>query len=187
MISSTLRSMSNYLLLCAWLTTAAHAALPPEESKEHDGKPAAAFKLQTTDGKTVTLEQLKGKTVLVSFFASWCPPCRTETAELKKLLAKHGPGLAVVGVAVDRIQHEDTRPEDEKKDVAEFVTELKPGYPVGIAPAGMARAYTFKGIPTTVVVGPEGKIARTFLGFHPAAKFEPVLESLKARPEGSGR
>lgn len=187
MSSHTFRSLSIRVLFATCLVSAVHAALPPEESKEHDGKPAAAFKLQTTDGRTVKLEELKGKTVFVNFFASWCPPCRTETAELKKLLAKHGPrGVEVVGAAVDRIEHEETKPEDEKKDVAEFVEELKPGYPVGIAPKEMAKAYWFKGIPTTVVVGPDGKISRTFLGFHTAAKFERVLESSTAK-SGTGR
>ena len=187
MNSSTFRNLSIGVLLGVCLARTVFAALPPEESRANDGKPAAAFKLETTDGRSVTLEGLKGKTVLLNFFASWCPPCRTETGELKKLMSKYGSrGVVVVGAAVDRIEHEDTKPEDEKKEVAEFVQELKPGYPVGIAPRAMAQAYWFKGIPTTVVVGPDGKIARTFLGFHPATKFDKVLESLTAKP-ASGR
>lgn len=181
------RSTIALILLVLVAGAPLRAALPPEESTEHDGKRAAAFKLDTTDGRTVGLDQLKGKTVMLTFFASWCPPCRSETGELKKLLGKFGArGLSVVGAAVDKIQNEDTKPEDEKKDVADYVQEMKPGYPIGIASREMAQAYSFKGIPTTVVIGPDGKIVRTFLGFHTAAKFEAVLGSTLGKSPAAG-
>jgi cytochrome c biogenesis protein CcmG/thiol:disulfide interchange protein DsbE len=167
------------LIACLTLASGVHAALDPEESREQDGKPAPAFTVEPVVGKPVSLAALKGRPVLLIFFATWCPPCQSETEQMKKLLARHGAsGLQVVGAAVDKIEVEATKPEEEKADVASFVKEHHPGYPVGIASRTMAKSYGFKGIPTTVVIGPDGKIARTFLGYHDAEKFEAVLKPL---------
>ncbi len=87
-------------------------AIPPSAIA---GKPAPDLKLKDLDGKDVSLGDLKGKVVLVNFWATWCDPCQVEIPWLIDMEAKYGPrGFTVVGVAMD---------DDGKSVVAPFVAQ----------------------------------------------------------------
>src|SRR4030095_6412422 len=76
------------------------------------GKPAPDFTLTSLDGKTVKLSDLKGKAVVLNFWATWCAPCKIEVPWLVDLQKQYGPqGLEIIGVAMD---------EGGKEEVAEF-------------------------------------------------------------------
>lgn len=155
------------------------AALEPRQSEEHRGKTAAPFVLEAVGGERVELGALSGRPVLLSFFATWCPPCRDQVRELMALHERLGPrGLAIVGAAADSKILTDTPPEQERQDVAAFVAATKVPYPIGIATASMTADYAFIGIPTTIVIGPDGKIGTTFYGYHAAAQIEAALVGL---------
>ena len=67
------------------------------------GDPVPHFSLQTLDGKTLDITSLKGKVVLLDFWATWCGPCRQAMPELKELLLKNtGKPLVVVSVSADQ-------------------------------------------------------------------------------------
>lgn len=160
----------------------AHAALPPSVSDEFNGRDAPAFSLSTIDGSQVTLASLKGRPLLMSFFASWCPPCRKEIGQLTALHQKYAArGLAIVGAAVDSKLLSNTPAEQEKSDVAAIVQRLSIPYPVGIASQKLAEDFHFKGIPTTIVVGADGKIVKTFYGYHDGAKIEAIVQQILAQ------
>lgn len=155
------------------------AALEPRVSEEHRGKTAAPFVLEAVGGARVELGALSGRPVLLSFFATWCPPCRDQVRELMALHERLGPrGLAIVGAAADSKILTDTPPEQEQKDVAAFVAAMKVPYPIGIANASMIADYAFEGIPTTIVIEPDGKIGTTFYGYHAAAQIEAAVVGL---------
>ena len=83
-------------LLSAFLATAAVAAAPSE------GKPMPHFQVKTLDGTVIDSEQLKGKVVLVNFWATWCPPCREEMPAFQKYYEAHrAEGFELVAISAD--------------------------------------------------------------------------------------
>jgi thiol-disulfide isomerase/thioredoxin len=113
---------------------------------------APALKLPDLDGKVHDLADLKGKVVLINFWATWCPPCRREMPSLERLRQRLGDqGLAVV--AVDVGEDADT--------VFSFTGQLEPApaFPLLLDGDSKAmQAWKVKGLPTTFVVDPQGRV-----------------------------
>ena len=119
------------------------------------------FSLPTaTSGKVVSSESFKGKVMLVTFFATWCPPCRQEIPNLIQLYKEFGPkGFAVIGLSVD---------EGGAKVVARLVQQEKINYPVLMADRATARAFGgIAGIPTSFLVNKKGHVVKKYPGFVP--------------------
>jgi thiol-disulfide isomerase/thioredoxin len=162
-------------------------ALIPAESDAFNGKAAAAFSFQSIQGDQVALKNFSGHPVLLNFFASWCPPCREEIGDLLEIYNKYkDKGLVIVGAATDAKLIPETPAEQEKSDVATLVKRLAIPYPVGIATDEMARDYSFKGIPTTIFIGADGKIAHTLYGYHNAQKVEEWVQRLIGAAKSPG-
>lgn len=121
--------------------------------------------------KPVSLANLKGKVVVVEFWATWCPPCRASIPHLAGLHEKHAKeGLVIVGLS------------DEPKDKVEpFAKKLKMPYIVGFgSPTG--EAYGVEGIPTAFLIGPDGKVV--WSGHPMDEAFEKALEQVLAAAGG---
>ena len=115
-----------------------------------------AFTVRDIDGKTISLADLKGKVVLVNFWATWCPPCRAEIPDLVKLQDKYRDKLVVLGISEDEVA---------PAQVKAFATEQKMNYPVVMATTELRQI--FKGVsalPTTFVLDTEGKIQMRHVG-----------------------
>ncbi len=80
----------------------------------------------------------------------------------------------------------ETSAEQEKNDVTKLVKRLSIPYPVGIATDEMARDYSFKGIPTTIFIGADGKIVHTLYGYHNQEKVEEWVQRLMAAAKSPG-
>jgi peroxiredoxin len=165
------------------LRSSTQAALPPTESDEFNGQEAPAFSVTPVKGDAVSLKDLKGHPVLLNFFASWCPPCREEISSLIQLYKQYSKdGVAIVGIAVDSV----LTPES-VGDVKPFAEKLAIPYPVAIATDQIAKDYHFKGIPTTVVIDRDGKIAKTFYGYHDGKVIEAAVQKLLPPAESKGQ
>ena len=120
------------------------------------GKPAADFKLTSVAGKEVSLQDLKGKFVLLEFWATWCAPCRRDLPAVEKLHQEfHRKGLVVLGV--DSVEDSET--------VGQFLTSSKLSYPILLAPdSAMMQSYGVTAFPTVVLIDADGKIVFYHVG-----------------------
>jgi cytochrome c biogenesis protein CcmG/thiol:disulfide interchange protein DsbE len=126
---------------------------------------APAFTLAGLQGE-VTLGSLRGKAVLVDFWASWCGPCRQSFPWMNGLQKRYGDkGLAIVAVNLDK----------DRELASQFLAEVPAAFTVAFDPSGKtAESYRVKALPTTFLVSPDGKLLLTHTGFDAkhASEFE---------------
>ncbi len=125
---------------------------------------AQDFALKDMDGKTVRLSDYRGKVVLVTFWATWCGPCKKEMPELEKFLAAHRKrGVEVLAINVDGFT--------ERSKVAPFLEkEGLSGVKVLLEEAEQLSAYNYRGIPALYVIDREGRVAHARTGYDPDLK-----------------
>ncbi len=153
--------LAGCLLVGAW--PAANAQFGPQQDFDakyateliKPGQTAPDFKMQTPEGKKFQFSKFaKGKTVVLDFWASWCPDCRKDAPEVVRLYKAYKPlGVEFVGVSMD------TDVEAWQKAIAKYgiaypqVSELKK-----FKETAIAQAYGVKWIPSMVVVGADGQV-----------------------------
>ena len=150
---------SAAFLLCATMANAQFGPEPDFDDKYATelvkaGTVAPDFKMKTMDGKTFKLSQLKGKTVVLDFWASWCPDCRKDAPEVVRMYKEYAPqGVEFVGVSMD------TDVAAWRKACEQFgitftqVSELR-----NFKETDIAKAYGVRWIPSMVVIGKDGKV-----------------------------
>lgn len=140
-------------------------------AKDSETKPAPAWSAQDLDGKTVSLSDLKGKVVILNFWATWCPPCVAEIPDFIDIAGKYqGKKVVVIGASVDSIQ---------PSEVAAFARKKGMNYPIVMATPEMMESYGANvGVPVTVFIAPDGTIASTHLGMVDKAYLEDGIGKL---------
>ena len=141
------------------------AAAPALAKTTKSAPVAPAFTLPGLQGE-VTLGSLRGKAVLVDFWASWCGPCRQSFPWMNGLQKRYGDkGLAIVAVNLDK----------DRELASQFLAEVPAAFTVAFDPSGKtAESYRVKAMPTTFLVSPDGKLLLTHTGFDAkhASEFE---------------
>ena len=154
-------ALAAFTILITWRARVLETTLESEsEQPALVDKPAPDFSASTLDGRTVSLADFRGqKKVLVSFWASWCGPCRMEMPGLVKFYQSNhraSSDFEILAVSID----EDT------KDAADFATAQKLNFPVLLDPKGkVAKAYEVDSIPTMFVIDKDGKISYGRIGY----------------------
>ena len=132
---------------------------------------APNFKLKSQNGKVVELSKLKGKVVVVNFWATWCGPCRKEIPGMMEVYEQYkSKGLEIIGVSLDQ---------DGWVDVTPYLKKSPISYPVVIGDQDLAAAYQMgNAIPATFIVGKKGDIVNKHIGYMSKAEFEATIKSL---------
>jgi cytochrome c biogenesis protein CcmG, thiol:disulfide interchange protein DsbE len=133
-------------------------------------EPAPDFVVQTLAGDSVRLSELRGKVVLINFWATWCAPCRIEMPGFQRVWEDYADrGLVIVGLSVDR---------GVRSDVARWVDDRGLTFPIAFAPGPVVRSYGGASVlPTSILVDPQGRIAHRVQGYYA----EPALRAAVRR------
>jgi cytochrome c biogenesis protein CcmG, thiol:disulfide interchange protein DsbE len=126
--------------------------------------------MMSTSGQRWKLSEQKGRIVLVNFWATWCAPCRKETPDLVRLYAKYkGRGVTIAGISLD---------EDPAKVVPGFAAQYRIEYPLLAPGANSAWADSIESLPTSFLVDPNGRVARSYVGAVKEAELAANIEEL---------
>lgn len=122
-------------------------------------------------GDALDLERLRGKVVVIDFWASWCEPCRHSFPWLNAMQTKYADrGLVIIGVNVDR----------DRADAERFLREVPATFRIVYDPAGvLATRYDVPGMPSSYVIAPNGDIVGRHIGFRNALRSEREAELQK--------
>jgi peroxiredoxin len=132
---------------------------------------APNFSLKTANGKTIELSKLKGKVVVVNFWATWCPPCRAEIPGFVDLYKKYkSKGVEIVGISLDQEGWDAVNPFLQKNNI---------NYPIVVGNEELSNSYgSIEAIPTTFIIDKKGYIAEHHVGYFEKEKLEKALKSL---------
>ncbi|WP_342374794.1 redoxin domain-containing protein [Myxococcus stipitatus] len=120
------------------------------------GAPAPQFKLRTLTGETVSLESLRGKPVVLAFWAPWCGVCGAESSNISQLRKLAGDSAHVISVALAY---------DDEAAVQRFAQEHAVDYPVLLGDDSVQQAWRVNMFPTVFFLSPEGTIERSVVGY----------------------
>ena len=172
------RRLSTWIAL-AWLALPlwAHAAPPGAERSGARGDYAAgrtrapAFAIRTLDGKLVRLTELRGRPVVLDFWATWCVPCRATMPQLDTLQIRYrDQGLVVLGLALD---------DDAPHEVRRFAGRFGIRFPMALADERVLDLYgPIRAIPTTYYIDRRGEIVRRVVGSIDAETVESYVREL---------
>jgi peroxiredoxin len=160
--------LAAFTTLITWRARVLETTLESEsEQPVLIDKPAPDFSASTLDGRTVSLADFRGqKRVVVSFWASWCGPCRLEMPALIKFYQNNhsaSSDFEILAVSID----------EDPKDAADFATAQKLNFPVVLdSKKKVANAFEVDGIPTMFIVEKDGRITYGHVGYDMAMEYQ---------------
>jgi len=149
-----------------------HSARPPQPKIEviaagEIGSRLPDFSLKDLQGREISSADLRGKAVLIDFWATWCQPCKQEMPGYQKLIDRYGSrGFAVVGFKFDTMV--------DAEDPVQFAKKIGVRYPLAVAPDDLKQKFGgVEGLPTTMLYDRQGILRKKIIGF----EYTNVIES----------
>ena len=140
-----------------------------------EGPPAPELVVETFDGETIRLSELKGRVVVLNFWATWCAPCRLEMPGFQRVWEDYrDDGVVILGLSTDR---------GVRSEVVEWVRAREIEYPIAFATGRAARDFGGAStLPTTLLIDKQGRIAHRVEGFYAEPALRAALKHLLAEP-----
>jgi len=150
-----------------------------DEASAFVAKPAPAFSLASLDGRTISLSDYAGKKVVVSYWASWCGPCKVEMPELRDFYQRYhqtNSDFEILAISID----------ENRSDAEGYAATEKLPFPVLLDPESKtADAYSVEGIPAMFLIGKDGKVEYAHTGLEEGLQFV-LMRRLGISFPGSG-
>jgi thiol-disulfide isomerase/thioredoxin len=168
------RGAARRLTAPVLLGTALAAAACRVEEPRGAAVPAPDWTLESLAGGSVSLAELRGRPVVIDFWATWCTPCEFQIPVLNELEERYGERVEVIGIAVDV---------DGREVVEPFAAEHGIRYRILLGDEGLAQRYGAVGFPSLYVIRADGAIDSSHVGLvEPEALEEAVEAALRAGP-----
>jgi cytochrome c biogenesis protein CcmG/thiol:disulfide interchange protein DsbE len=136
------------------------------------GQVIPQIKMTTFDDQTVDTSTLKGKVILINFWASWCAPCESEAAALQETWENYQPGGNVLFLGVDYV---DTEPEA-RKILGKYGITYPNAPDLGTK---ISQMFRIRGVPETYIIDRDGKLANIQIGpFNSASEIKSIIDPL---------
>jgi thiol-disulfide isomerase/thioredoxin len=151
------------------------SAAPPQTIAVAPGEVGSSlpdFSVKDLHGRAISSADLRGKVVLIDFWATWCQPCKKEMPGYQKLVNRYGTrGFAVVGFKFDTMA--------DSEDPIHFAKKIGVHYPLAIAPDELKQKFGgIEGLPTTLLYDRKGVLRKKVIGFEYTEAFESELKAL---------
>ncbi|MFH1679102.1 MAG: TlpA disulfide reductase family protein [Candidatus Eisenbacteria bacterium] len=166
-----IRRAALFLLVALFLLPACSS-----EEKKSQALKAPAFSLLTADGgRTIRLDDYKGKVLILDFWATWCPPCKQEIPHFNALYEEYKrKGLEILGVSVDQGGASIVQNYMESNP-----RSIVPSYPVAMASREITIAYgPISSIPVTFIIDRKGNVQQRLIGYQDKEVFEGIIQKL---------
>ena len=154
-----------------------HPASPPKSKESvipagEIGSRLPDFSVKDLQGRAVSSADLRGKVVLIDFWATWCQPCKKEMPGYQKLLDRYSPnGFAVIGFKFDTMM--------DMEDPVLFAKKMGVRYPLAVASDDLKQKFGgIEGLPTTLIYDRQGILRKKVIGFEYTEAFEADLKPL---------
>ncbi len=131
--------------------------------KAVDGDRAQDFTLSDINGNKITLSEMRGKVVMIEFWATWCPPCRQSIPDLNTIFNKYKDrGFVLLAISLDKGS-------DAQSLIMSFIKEYPMAYTVLLDNGDTGRKYGVSSIPTSFIIDKTGRIANKHIGYSPTS------------------
>jgi len=166
--------MRGFLICCGLVVVLTAGAVPAQAPDPLLHKPTPEFVRTDLEDHPIDLADYRGKVVLLTFWATWCAPCRIEMPHFIRWQNQYGPqGLQIIGVSMD----------DDAAPVAAFTRKHRVNYPILIGDAPLAELYGgVLGLPVTFLIDRNGNIAARYKGETGLGAMERKIQSLLRAP-----
>jgi peroxiredoxin len=166
-VASTLAGLVRYEHVEASSDNPKYLAAMAKLEEADRARQNAAFTLRDLKGVDWSLQDLRGKVVLVNFWATWCPPCRKEMPDMEAIYQRFGPrGLVILGIS-----------DEEAPTVQKFLAEQKYTYPILLDPGRkVTQQFGVEGIPNSFLYGRDGKLVAVAIDRRTQGQFLAMLK-----------